>query len=80
MVALAILFHFLCAQHVWDINISIITSLWLFFWITTLVCVLERTEDLALAKHVERIRSEIKIASDIKLVFCFQLSQWCTVQ
>jgi len=45
--SLAILFHFLCAQHVSDINISIIRSLWLFCWITTLVvlflvrCVLE---------------------------------------
>ena len=44
---LAILFHFLCAQHVSDINISIIRSLQLFCWITTLVvlflvrCVLE---------------------------------------
>ena len=43
----AILFHFLCAQHVWDISISIIRSLRLFYWITTLVvlflvrCVLE---------------------------------------
>jgi len=32
---LAILFHFLCAQHVSDINISIIRSLRLFCWITT---------------------------------------------
>jgi len=45
--SLAILCHFLCAQHVSDINISIIRSLWLFCWITTLVvlflvrCVLE---------------------------------------
>jgi len=44
--SLAILFH-LCAQHVSDINISIIWSLRLFCWITTLVvlflvrCVLE---------------------------------------
>ena len=30
-----ILFHFLCAQHVSDINISIIRSLRLFCWITT---------------------------------------------
>jgi len=43
----AILFHFLCAQHVSDINIYIIRNLPLFFWITTLVvlflvrCVLE---------------------------------------
>ena len=45
--SLAILFHFLCTQHVSDINISIIRSLRLFCWITTLVvlffvrCVLE---------------------------------------
>jgi len=45
--SLAILFHFLFAQHVSDINISIIRSLRLFCWITTLVvlflirCVLE---------------------------------------
>ena len=44
---LAILFHFLCARHVSDITISIITSLRLLYWITTLVvlflvrCVLE---------------------------------------
>ena len=35
--SLAILFHFLCAQHVSDINISIIRSLRLFCWITILV-------------------------------------------
>jgi len=35
--SLAILFHFSCAQHVSDINISIIRSLRLFCWITTLV-------------------------------------------
>ena len=45
--SLAILFHFLRAQHVSDINISILRSLRLFCWITTLVvfffvrCVLE---------------------------------------
>ena len=45
--SLAILFHFLCAQHVSDINISIIRNLRLFCWITTLIllflvrCVLE---------------------------------------
>jgi len=45
--SLAVLFHFLCAQHVSDINISIIRSLQLFCWVTTLVvlflvqCVLE---------------------------------------
>ena len=35
--SLAILFHFLCAQHVSDINISIVRSLRLFCWIITLV-------------------------------------------
>jgi len=37
--SLAILFHFLCTQHVSDINISIIRSLRLFCWITTLVVI-----------------------------------------
>jgi len=45
--SLAILFHFLRTQHVSDSNISIIRSLRLCYWITTLVvlflvrCVLE---------------------------------------
>ena len=45
--SLAVLFHFLCAQHVSDINISIVRGFRLFCWITTLVvlflvrCVLE---------------------------------------
>jgi len=38
--SLAILFHFLCTQHVSDINISIIRSLRLCCWITTLVVML----------------------------------------
>ena len=37
LVSLAILFHFLCAQHISDINIAIIRSLRLFYCITTLV-------------------------------------------
>jgi len=45
--SLAILFHFLCTQPVSDINISVIRSLRLCWWITTSVvlfsvrCVLE---------------------------------------
>jgi len=35
--SLAILFHFLCVQHVSDINTSIIRSLRLFYCVTTLV-------------------------------------------
>ena len=47
LMSFAVLFHFLCAQHISVINISIIRSLRLFCWITTLVvlflvrCVLE---------------------------------------
>ena len=41
--SLAILFHFLCAQHVSEINISIIRSLRLFCWITTLVVLFSNT-------------------------------------
>jgi hypothetical protein len=47
LMSLAILYHFLCAQHVLDINMSIIRSLRLCCWITTSVvlfsvrCVLE---------------------------------------
>ena len=37
LMSLAILFHFFCAQHVLDINISIIRSLRLCWWITTSV-------------------------------------------
>ena len=37
LMSLAILFHFLCAQHVSDINISIFRSLRLCWWITTSV-------------------------------------------
>ena len=37
LMSLATLFHFLCAQHVSDINISIIRSLRLCCWITTSV-------------------------------------------
>jgi len=41
--SLAILFHFLCAQHVLDINISIIRSLRLCCWITTSAVVFSDT-------------------------------------
>jgi hypothetical protein len=47
LMSLVILFHFLCTQHVSDINISVIRSLRLCCWITTSVvllsvlCVLE---------------------------------------
>ena len=55
LMSLAILFYFLCAQHVSDINISIIRSLRLCCWITTSVvlfsvrCVLENLVRLVLS-------------------------------
>ena len=60
LISLAILFHFLCAQHVSDINISIIRSLRLCCWITTSVvsfsvrCVLELLVRLAVAQPAKR--------------------------
>jgi len=42
--SLAILFHFLCTQHVSDINISIIRSLRLCCWITTSVVFTDNTQ------------------------------------
>ena len=54
--SLAIFFHFLCAQHVSNVNIPIIRSLQLCCWITTSVvlfsvrCVLETT-DVVIQQH-----------------------------
>ena len=139
LMSLLFSFHFLYAQHVSDINISIIRSLWLFCWITTLVCVLvsmcvgvslwlgwsgvrvagwsmlqpatwkppqpnytetpthieTRTQNNVVIQQNSRkllmmdiLMSETcwahkkwnKNSNDIKLVFCFQLLQWCAVQ
>ena len=112
LMSLAILFHFLCAQHVSDINISIIRSLRLCCWITTSVvlfsvrCVLEiwcgwvwvlsvKTTDVVIQQQSRKLlmmgilMSETCWANkmlnrnskcDIKLVFCFQLLQWCAVK
>ena len=55
--SLAILFHFLCIQHVSDINISIIRSFRLCCWITTSVvlfsfrCVLDTTGNTQTQQH-----------------------------
>jgi len=68
-VSLPILFHFLCAQHVSDINISIIRSLRLFCWIITLVvfflvqCVLEFRCGWVGAVSVLQIEAHQKYAS-----------------
>ena len=104
MMSLAILFHFLCTQHLSDIDISIIRSLRLCCWITTSVVLFSVRRVLELwcgwvwvvsvlqaewchllfyftsyvlnifrilihPEDVEYIRSEGKIASDIKLAF-----------
>ena len=79
--SLAILIHFLCAQHVSDINISIIRSLRLFCWITTLVVlflVLATIQqnsrkllmmDILISETCWAHKKWNKLASDIKLVF-----------
>jgi len=73
--SLTILFHFLCAQHISDINISIFRSLRLFCWITTLVvlflvrCVLEFRCGWVGVATCWVHKKWNKIASDIKLVF-----------
>ena len=75
--SLAILFHFLCAQHVSHINISIIRSLRLCCWITTSVvlfsvrCVLEIWCGWfwVVSETCWAHKKWNKIASDIKLVF-----------
>ena len=85
LMSFVILFHFLCAQHVSDINISIIRSLRLCCWITTSVvlfsvrCVLELwcgwfwvgllMMDISMSETCWAHKKWNKIASDIKLVF-----------
>ena len=85
LMSLALLFHFLCAQHVSDINIAIIRSLRLCCWITTSVvlfsvrCVLEIwcgwcwvvlvLQASACKTSTTQHTKRNKIASDIKLVF-----------
>ena len=73
LMSLAILFHFLCAQHVSDINISIIRSLRLYCWITTLVvlflvrCVLEFRCGLVGVVSVLQAEAQLQPATRIPL-------------
>jgi len=68
--SLAILFDFLCAQHVSDTNISIIRSLRLFCWITTLVVLfLVRCMLVSRCGWVGVVSVWNKTTCDIKLVF-----------
>ena len=65
LMSLAILFHFLCAQHVSDINISIIRSLRLCWWITTsvvLFCKEYHTQtNIMITKYNRYLSESIKI-------------------
>ena len=81
--SLAILFHFLCTQHVTDINITITRSLRLLCLITTLVVLQNNTTNMAIQKNIRKLlmmdilmsekcwanKKWNKKASDIKLVF-----------
>ena len=69
LMSLSILFHFLCAQHVSDTNISIIRSLRLYWWITISVvlfsvrCVLEVLVRLVSAKRTPPKTSRTKTSN-----------------
>jgi len=84
--SLAILFHFLCARHVSDINISIIRSLRIFCWITTLVvlflvrCVLEFRCGWVGVVSVLQAEAQIQHVSDIKIsiISSLRLFFWIT--
>jgi len=69
--SLAILFHFLCAQHVLDINISIIRSLRLFRWITTLVVLFLVRCELEIQCGWVGVVSVLQ--AEAQLVLCFNL-------
>jgi len=81
--SLSILFHFLCAQHISDINISIFRSLRLCCWSSSTQQTENKPTDVVIQRHSRKLlkmdilMSETccahkkwnKIASDIKLVF-----------
>ena len=84
LMSLAILFHLLCAQHVSDINISIIRNLRLCWWITTSVVLFCKDGCFGISVTLRCVVVCVwcdvflcfwahnkwnKIASDIKLVF-----------
>ena len=73
LVSLAILFHVLCAQHVSDINISIIRSLRLLlnYHIGCLVL-----SSLCVGDLVRLVLSGARIAGWSTTVLCFSLQTW----
>jgi len=81
--SLAILFHLLCAQHVSDINISIIRSLRLFCSISTLVvlflvrCVLEFRCGWVGVVSVLQAEAQLQHVSDINISeTCWAHKKW----
>ena len=91
LMSLAILFHFLCAQHVSDINISIFRSLRLCCWITTSVvlfsvrCVLDIWCGWFWVVFVLQAEAQlVLLQAEAQVVLqpakVLQLLQWCTVQ
>jgi len=83
--SLAILFHFLCAQHVSDINMSIIGSLLLFCWITALVvlflvwCVLEFRCGWVGVVSVLQAEAQLQHVSDINVSIIRSLRLFCWI-
>ena len=84
LMSLAILFHFLCAQHVSDINISIIRSLRLFCRITTLVvlflvrCVLDfRCGWVGVVSVLQAYHQEVATILSNHHIGCIVLSSMC---
>ena len=61
--SLAVVFHFLCAQHVLDVNISIIRSLRLCCWITTSVVLFCKDGGFSVSVHL----------------WCLVVCVWCDV-
>jgi len=81
--SLAILFHFLCTQHVSDINISIIRSLRLFCWITTSVVLFShqisttqrtknKTTNVVIQQHSRKLLMVDKLMSET----CWAHKKW----
>ena len=78
-------FHFLCAQHVSDINIAIIRSLRLFCWITTLVvlflvrCLLEFRCGWVGMLSVLQTEAQLQHVSNINIAIIRSLRLFCWI-
>ena len=82
--SLAILFHFLCTQHVSGINISIIRSLRLCCWVTTSVvlfsvcCVLEIWCGWVWVVPVLQAEAQLHLDINISIIRSLRLCCWVT--